>query len=315
MSMSTPTFGSSSSGLATANQPSLTTVVFGKSILAGEHAVLRGCPAIVFPVYARSLTLRYVESDQPMSVSFSGKHGDEMRLLFSGVVERAGEMTGLRREAIRGHFEIENEIPVGAGMGASAALSVAVGRWFAFKNRVSIDELHEFCRQLENLFHGESSGLDIAVCIEGRALRFVRGGERSPITVGWKPHWFVSYSGQRGLTAECVSRVKALIERDPSLGAKIDAQMCEAVVLAEAALVNETPENFSKLTRAIELACACFVQWDLTKGEIGTHMDWLRSKGAVAVKPTGSGEGGFVLSLWRTEPPADVLSRLISLNP
>lgn len=289
--------------------------VFGKSILAGEHAVLRGCPAIVFPVYARSLTLNYVESGEPMSVSFGGRHGEEMRLLFSGVVERAGEMTGLRRDTIRGHFEIVNEIPVGAGMGASAALSVAVGRWFASRGRVSIDELHEFCRQLENLFHGESSGLDIAVCLEGRALRFVRGGERSPIAVGWKPHWFVSYSGQRGLTAECVARVKALIERDPLLGQAIDAQMREAVELAQRALVAESPENFTSLARAIELAGSCFEQWDLTNGEIGSHMQWLRTKGAVAVKPTGSGEGGFVLSLWKKAPPTDVLPRLISLNP
>ena len=289
--------------------------VFGKSILAGEHAVLRGCPAIVFPVPARALRLRYTESDQAMTVSFHGSHGDEMRLLFSGVVEKATEMTGLRREEIRGHFEIDNEIPVGAGMGASAALSVAVGRWFASRGRVSIDELHEFCRQLENLFHGESSGLDIAVCLSGRALRFVRGGERSPITVGWRPAWYVSYSGQRGLTSECVARVKRLHERDPVLGARIDQQMREAVELAESALTHESPENFARLARAIELAGSCFVQWDLVNGEIGSHMQWLRSKGAVAVKPTGSGEGGFVLSLWTAAPPEDVLPKLISLNP
>lgn len=290
-------------------------VVYGKSILAGEHSVLRGCPAIVFPVYARSLKLSYTDSAEPMTVSFSGSHGEEMRLLFAGVVERAGEMTGFRREEIRGHFTIENEIPVGAGMGASAALSVAVGRWFAWKNKVSIDELHEFCRKLENLFHGESSGLDIAVCLEGHALRFVRGGERSRLTIGWKPNWFVSYSGQRGLTSECVLRVKAFIERDPKLGKSVDDQMCEAVKLAESSLATETPANLAALARAIDLACDCFDQWDLTNGEIGTHMAWLREQGALAVKPTGSGEGGFVLSLWRGLPPANVRPQLISLNP
>ena len=295
--------------------PTMQTTVFGKSILAGEHAVLRGCPAIVFPVYARSLHLRYFESPESMSVSFKGKHGDEMRLLFSGVVERAAEMTGLNRDEVRGHFEIENEIPVGAGMGASAALSVAIGRWFAWKGRVSIDELHEFCRQLENLFHGESSGLDIAVALSGSALRFVRGGERSPVTIGWKPHWFVSYSGQRGITSECVARVKSLHERDPALGRKIDEQMKNAVMVAEAALVRAGDDSFDELARAIDLACSCFDQWGLTNGEIGTHMTWLRSQGAVAVKPTGSGEGGFVLSLWKGAPPEAVVSQLISLNP
>lgn len=36
-----------------------TTEVFGKCILAGEHAVLRGVPAIVLPVKSRSLIISF----------------------------------------------------------------------------------------------------------------------------------------------------------------------------------------------------------------------------------------------------------------
>lgn len=291
------------------------TVVFGKAILAGEHAVIRGYPAIVFPVPARSLKLRYTETPDAATATFAGQHGDELKLLFWGVMERACEMTDFKRDSIRGHFEIENTIPVGAGMGASGALCVAVGRWFESRGCVSKDELHEFCRQLENLFHGESSGLDVAVAVAGHGLRFVRGGDRSRVAVAWKPQWYVSYSGQRGLTSECVARVKRLHERDPELGRRIDEQMRDAVMVAEAALLKETDSSFDELARAIELACSCFVQWDLVNGEIGTHMQMLRARGAVAVKPTGSGEGGFVLSLWRTPPPQDLMTQLISLNP
>ena len=109
--------------------------------------------------------------------------------------------------------------------------------------------------------------------------------------------------------------MKSLHERDPELGRRIDEQMRDAVIVAEAALMKSGEESFSELARAIELACSCFVQWDLVNGEIGTHMQMLRSRGAAAVKPTGSGEGGFVLSLWKSAPPADLLNQLISLNP
>ncbi|MGC8107782.1 hypothetical protein, partial [Salmonella enterica] len=70
--------------------------------------------------------------------------------------------------------EVESTLPVGAGLGASAALSVAVGRWFVSRNAIEETKLFEFCRELENLFHGESSGVDVAVAIESRGLHFER---------------------------------------------------------------------------------------------------------------------------------------------
>jgi mevalonate kinase len=296
--------------------PAMTTDVFGKWILAGEHAVLRGSPALVFPVYSRRLTLSYHESREPLSVEFLGEHGGEMRLLFWGVVEKALEMTSHKRAETLGHFTIESSIPVGAGMGASAALCVGVGRWFEWKKWVSSEELPEFCRQLENLFHGESSGVDIAVAISSRGLHFERSGTRYPFDANWKPEWYVSYCGKRGVTSECVARVKELWNRDKALGEKIDRDMKEAVSCAEKALLSgESDESFDQLASAIDLARSCFEHWGLTSGLIGSHMQMLMSHGAYAVKPTGSGDGGYVLSLWKKPPPMELRSQLIPLNP
>ena len=291
------------------------TVVHGKWILAGEHAVLRGSPAVVFPVSSRALTLSYFESSDELSVEFQGEHGGEMRLLFWGVIERALELTGRSRAEAKGRFEIESTIPVGAGMGASAALCVGVGRWFEWKKWVPSEALPEFCRQLENLFHGESSGVDIAVALSDRGLHFERSGRRYPFDAAWSPEWYISYSGKRGVTSECVARVKALFERDRSLGEKIDSDMKESVALAERALqLKSRDEGLDLLAKAIHLARSCFEHWGLASGEIGNHMQWLMDQGAYAVKPTGSGDGGYVLSLWRRSPPVEVRRQLIPLS-
>jgi mevalonate kinase len=290
-------------------------IVHGKWILAGEHSVLRGAPALVFPVTARSLVLKYETLNSGLSVHFSGAHGGELRLLFWGVMEKALEMTGRSRNDANGHFEIASSIPVGAGMGASAALCVGVGRWFEWKKWVSSDELPEFCRQLENLFHGESSGVDIAVAISGQGLHFERNGLRYQMNLKWQPHWFISYSGKRGVTSECVARVKALLERDQALGEKIDADMHEAVLQAERALGEPSAElGFDRLASAINLARGCFEHWGLCSGEIAAHIELLLKSGAYAVKPTGSGDGGYVLSLWRQLPPPELSSILIQLT-
>ena len=293
---------------------SMETTVYGKTIIAGEHAVLRGCPSLVFPVFARELNLKYEDTGAPLSVTLSGSHGQELKLLFWGVIERACEMLNVSRDEMRGHFAIESSIRVGAGMGASAALCVGVGRWFEWKKLVSSEELPEFCRQLENLFHGESSGLDIAVALSGQGLRYVRGGERTPITLAWKPNWFISYSGKRGVTSECIQKVRVLSEANPTYALSIDEQMKQAVLLAESALMAPKSEaSLDKLALALNQARSCFNEWGLAGGEMGVHLEDLIKAGAIAVKPNGSGDGGFVLSLWRSAPPDSLQSSLIPL--
>ncbi len=291
------------------------TTVYGKWILTGEHAVLRGCPALVFPVLGRSLQLSHQENGKDISVDFLGPHGDELRLLFWGVIERGLELSGIPRARAQGQFRIESSIPVGAGLGASAALCVAIGRWFQAHEWVEEKDLAEFCRQLENLFHGESSGVDIAVALSAQGLQYERGHKPENFTLNWSPDWYISYSGKRGVTSECVAKVKALWMRDERLGAALDRDMREATLAARAALTKPSSDfGFEALASAINKARGCFERWGLASGEIGSHIQHLVNLGAYAVKPTGSGDGGYVLSLWRTPPPASIGDQLIPLT-
>ncbi|MBV2169984.1 MAG: hypothetical protein KUL82_14870 [Bdellovibrio sp.] len=284
---------------------------FGKWILAGEHSVLRGVPALVFPIQSRNLELNYSRGSQSLELQLVGDHGKDLQLLVWGVLEKACELKKISRADIKGTLLLESSIPVGAGMGASAALCVAVTRWLGFLGYVDESEYYEFARNLENLFHGESSGVDIAVALSGEGLRFVRNGEKKSLTATWRPHWYISYSGKRGVTVDAVNKVKDLILKNPDLGEKLDLQMAKAVEIAERALTLTSQEGLPILAEAIELAGQCFEQWGLNDGEPRAHIEWLRKNGALAVKPTGSGGGGYVLSLWKNEPPFEILEKLI----
>jgi mevalonate kinase len=300
---------------ASAQTQQFRTEVAGKWILAGEHAVIRGFPALVFPLPTRSLSLSFQPGEQDLTAQFSGEHGAELQLLFWGVLEKACELKKRHRSDFRGQVQVQSSIPVGAGLGASAALCVAVSRWLQSMGVVQADEISEFARQLENLFHGESSGVDIAVALWGRGLKFTRGENQSvssptqtQIQMNWQPRWYVSYSGKRGVTLECVQKVKKILQRDPELGQRIDEDMAQAVSLAETALTQGEERGFGSLVQSLQLANSCFERWGLTTQP---HMDWLKEQGAVAVKPTGSGDGGYVLSLWRQSPSPEVLKKLI----
>jgi len=288
------------------------TRTFGKWILAGEHAVLRGSPALAFPLTARFLELNYEPGLDSLDVEFRGDNGEELKLLFYGVIENA--LSRLKvTEPLKGRFVLTSSLPVGAGLGASAALCGAIARWCEAQGWIREVEVYEFARKLEDLFHGESSGVDLAVSLSAQGIRFVRGGERQKLKTEWWPKFYLSYCGRRGMTAECVNKVKDMFASHPEKARQTDAKMREAVALAERAL-NEPQDNGElNLKKSIDLARECFETWDLCGGDVGTHMRQLLEAGAWAVKPTGSGGGGYVLSLWRKDPPSSLRSSLIAL--
>ncbi len=287
------------------------TRTYGKWILAGEHSVLRGCPALAFPLTSRFLDLEFDPNSVNLDVDFRGEHGEELKLLFYGVIENA--MSRLKvQEPLHGRFILDNSLPIGAGLGASAALCGAVARWCQAQSWIGESDVFEFACRLEDLFHGESSGVDLAVSLTAKGIHFVRGGERIPLDIKWWPRLYLSYSGQRGMTAECVAKVKRLFDTDPVLAGRLDLVMRQAVDLAEGALANsDEAEGFSELKHALDLGRECFERWELCGGDVQTHMRLLDEAGAVAVKPTGSGGGGYVLSLWKDDPPEALRSRMV----
>lgn len=292
---------------------SFETLVKGKWILAGEHAVLRGSPALVFPLNGRSLRFSFhADSNaKDLDLKLSGENGEELRLLVWGVVERACVLKNISRQEFKGSLHIQSNIPIGAGLGASAALCVAITRWFESEKLVESEEVYEFSKNLENLFHGESSGVDIAVALSGKPIRFVKDGPRTNLNPQWTPRWFLSYSGKRGVTLDCVNKVKELHKSNPVLAQRIDQDMQMAVAIAEESLSFSEERGLPQLKKAIDLANSCFERWGLEGGPVKGHIQKLTEAGAWAVKPTGSGDGGFVLSLWKGSPPSELLSELI----
>lgn len=272
---------------------------YGKWILAGEHAVVRGHPALVFPIKEKQFTLIYKASKKALGAEYSGTSGAQMQLLFWSVLEHGMQLLGRSLNQLAGHFHIDCNIPVGAGMGASAALSVAMSAWFCAQKMIEHRACFAFAKELEHLFHGKSSGLDVAGVASDTGIYFEQG-RCTPIHPKITPLWYLSSCNQHGITAHCIEQVQALWDKNPDQGQEIDQQMLVAVHECKQAL--EEGDIFA-LAQAINKAGDCFFKWGLVSESLQQHMNVLLEAGAVAVKPTGSGGGGYVLSLWKDNPP------------
>jgi mevalonate kinase len=73
-------------------------------------------------------------------------------------------------------LEVRSEIPIGAGLGSSAAFSVClVGCFYLLNNQtINQEEINQLAYQIECLFHGTPSGIDNTISTYGQSLVYSR---------------------------------------------------------------------------------------------------------------------------------------------
>ena len=284
------------------------TRTFGKWILAGEHSVLRGGEALVFPLKSQYLDWSFQPGGSSLEVEIPKGYPEEFKLLFWSVFEKACEICKFPQDQITGRLVMRAHILVGSGLGASATLCVALTRWLISLGFVNPNEDFKFAKNLEDVFHGESSGVDVAVVLKESGLIFKKESSPQSFNSQFQPRWYLSHCGEKGITKECVLKVKKLWQLDPQKMQNVDLQMKQAVDICKAVLAEkESPDSIPKLIEALNLGRKCFESWDLITPKLQNHIQDLEKQGALAVKPTGSGGGGFVLSLWNQQPDENYL--------
>ncbi len=283
----------------------------GKWILFGEHAVLRGGKAIVFPLMAQHLNLNYLKDEKAFKVQLDEVKSTELEQVIQSTIDRVLAMCDVRREQLTGTLVIDAHIEFGAGMGASATLAVGFTEFLIYLGYVKPHDAYTFAKNIEDIFHGESSGVDVAVTLSQKALIFERTKENHFLENVKLPKLYLSYSGVRGVTKDCVNQVKKLFETDPKSAAAIDQDMKSC---SDEFIAKHNSWTLKDWIFNIEKAQSCFNRWQLVPNEVKKHRQFLADHGAVASKLTGSGGGGYVLSLWENEPPQSMLSFLIPIS-
>ena len=219
----------------------ITTRAPGKIILSGEHSVVYGKPALAMAVnHFVDITLTQ-SSDDKIYFEYSRTKLKsvttltELRSLQTKIAKHYQDFLEGKREikdvihqplelvqyafiylmdhlalSIHGGLKIQVQLnlPVGCGMGASAA--VILGLMHAMTNYFDrplvIDKYLHFGKEIEDLQHGKSSGLDLFLSLYGGCHLFIDGNvsNRNPPTM---PMVLVNSGKSQTATGECVTAV------------------------------------------------------------------------------------------------------------
>jgi mevalonate kinase len=284
-------------------QKKFTKTVHAKCILVGEHAVMRGYSGIVFPLPSKTLTLNFRDDGQKLTVTVNNEMTDKHLLaMFWQTINFCCELLGKNISNLHGSFFLTNNIPIGYGLGFSSAMTVMVANWAKWLHWIEDKQLFNFAKRLEDSFHVRSSGIDVAGVMTNCVIVYNKLLPIRKLLLGWKPCLFLSSSGIHCATKDCVVKVATIHQKNSILGKTVDKKMANSVVLAEYALTRASATALSTLAQGIMQANACFEHWGLINDVLRQHIDLLMAEGALAAKPTGSGDGGYVLSVWQAPP-------------
>jgi mevalonate kinase len=290
----------------------------GKVILLGEHAVVYGQPALAVPVLQVQARATVVTQSGPTkrgiriiapAVDLESELDDlDNQHPLAVAVRMTMRACGVNRPPAL-DLRIESDIPVAAGLGSGAAVSVAVVRALSqhLDCHLSQAQQSSIAFEVEKLHHGTPSGIDNTVVTFARPVFFVKGQPPTPFDIGRGFDLIVADSGRPSSTAEAVARVRNAYDADrQSVGLTFEtigdlvAEARQAIAAGDigrlGSLMDENQTQLEKL--------------GVSTPELDTLIAAARSAGASGAKLSGGGLGGNVIALLSGQDEERVMDAL-----
>jgi mevalonate kinase len=287
-----------------------------KIILFGEHFVVYGEPAIVVAIDRRARAeaglrqdkrLRFQSANLNTSCYFENgvfkvEQGDakEAKLKFAPVKLAVEKVLAASGKNVGLDITINSAIPVGAGLGSSAAVvaSVTAAVSALLGLEFSKQDIFRIAFEAERVVHGTPSGVDPAIATFGGTLLFQVDTGFKPLEVKTDVPLVIGNTGVERSTKIQVEKVRETMDSFPQIADPLRKAAREIVLRAVTALQENDLETLGRLMN-INHALLYGI------GVSDESLEWLtnaaRKAGALGAKLTGAGGGGCMVALARPE--------------
>ena len=273
-------------------QPAARAFAPGKLILSGEHAVVYGHPAVAVAV-DRGTTVGLHRRPGPTRVERAILHDRRLHEAMRSILPESG--VGV---------SIESDLPVGRGMGSSAALAIALVRaWWALEGREpTFEDLHREGFKVERVFHGRPSGIDHAVAALAAPVRYRKGDEGPDLSPLAMPRLQLVVL-DTGLAGDTQALVQGVADRRPAVDPLLSRIGALTAELIDALATDQPPAVLGELLTENHRLLA---QIGVSTPNLDRLVGFARKAGAHGAKLAGAGGGGVVLAL--VDDPALLLN-------
>ncbi len=268
----------------------------GKIILFGEHAVVYGRPALALPL-----------TDAISAVVYDSPSGTRFDIPAWGFRQGAGESAVQLLNLLLGRLglgskklliEVRSRIPAAAGLGASAALAVAIIRALdnAFLLQLNDQAVNELAFECETLAHGTPSGIDNTVAVFGKTIVFRNEGPQRirELSLENLPPLVVVWSGSRGSTRQQVEAVRNRWLQNKTTHERLFDEIGNSSLEGADALGKS---DYERLGSLMNIAHGLLNALQVSTPLIEEMVEIARSNGASGAKLTGAGGGGSIIAL------------------
>ncbi len=295
-----------------------TTSAPGKIILAGEHAVVYGRPAIAIPVWDRKAVVTIVAgADESGCHIVAPQISLDARLAdlpddnpLALIVRLALDAAGLS-QVPDWRIHIHSTIPIAGGLGSGAAIGAAVVR--AVIKRAGGDASPQLVSRLvfesERIYHGTPSGIDNTVIAYGTPIWFVKGESPSQFSVGAPLTLLIADSGISASTKEVVGAVRQEWQRDRARVEWLFDAIAAVVQRMRIVLERGGSEKLGALLTENQVLLRAL---QVSSDGLERLVEQAIAAGATGAKLSGAGRGGNIIASVTPDIMGDVRNALLA---